>query len=195
MLNLTSSLIQFYNADGFIPAIPPFYAYSVRKLVPTYTGPQLQLKRTSNATLANLYLDQQAKVVMLELLLLNTSLNLTDPNDIADWINLDSSVRVSKIYDQSGNNLHLQPCSPTNMPTLILESSENGLPIVQFNSNVGMIARWMGTYGSSQSAFLVADFFSNGAYLGITDSNYAGIAKRIDAKSKLRYFSQNVAYS
>ena len=52
----------FYTPKGDVPLLgfAPFAAYSVRTLVPTYFGPTMQVKRSSDNSIANLYTNENA---------------------------------------------------------------------------------------------------------------------------------------
>lgn len=60
MANLTSNMTYFFDKRGSIPLTTPFAAYSVRRLNASYGGPQLQVQRSSDNLLADLFLDELA---------------------------------------------------------------------------------------------------------------------------------------
>lgn len=57
MTTLVKNITYSFDRQGSMPLIPAKAAYSLRKLVQNYTGPQLQVKRASDSQIADLYLD------------------------------------------------------------------------------------------------------------------------------------------
>ena len=76
MINITSNMTYFYDKRGSLPVqFQPIVAYSIRKYVSGYTGPQLHVKRQVDSLEADIYLNENASVV---------SVNITAGQILAD---------------------------------------------------------------------------------------------------------------
>ena len=60
--------------------------YSVRKVISNYTGGMVRIARASDQALADLFMDTQATIKKLVVVVNSTSQPITKPNDITDWI-------------------------------------------------------------------------------------------------------------
>lgn len=81
-----------------IPTANMIFCYSVRLLVPTYTGPILNVKRSTDNTSADFYTDYQQSF-------LTTGINNTGTS-MATWLGAGTAT-VNTIYNQSGTTNHL----------------------------------------------------------------------------------------
>ena len=84
MVNLTSNMTYFFDKRGSIPLITPFAAYSVRRIYATYGGPQLQIQRSSDNLLAELFLDELANFTFIKESVSN--LLITNYTQILSWL-------------------------------------------------------------------------------------------------------------
>jgi len=116
MQSLTLNLTYTFDLNGSLPAIPVMAAYSMRRLFPNYTGPQLQIRRSLDNLVAELYLDARANYTTLQVA---AQPNITNYTDILDWMSVSNSiVSVNIVYDQSGRQNNLMYCNSNNRPTL-----------------------------------------------------------------------------
>ena len=62
MYNITSNMTFFFDQRGSIPHtnFAPYAVYSIRRVIPTYYGPNLQIRRASDNAIASLYTNLQA---------------------------------------------------------------------------------------------------------------------------------------
>ena len=130
MYNLTSNMTYFFDGKGSIPHtnFAPHAVYSVRRVVPTYYGPNLQVKRASDHSIANLYTDAYANYTALDV---SGGSNITTVATIKSWME-NTVVYVMTIFDQSGGSRDMTACSTNVYPTLIQSSSESNSPYVLF---------------------------------------------------------------
>ena len=84
MVNLTSNMTYFFNKRGSIPLLTTFAAYSVRRINATYGGPQLQIQRSSDSLLAELFLDELSNFTLIRESV--SSQQITDYIQIISWL-------------------------------------------------------------------------------------------------------------
>jgi len=99
MFNITSNMTYFYDSQGSIPHtnFAPFAVYSVRRVIPTFYGPTMQVKRQSDNAIANLYTDKSAAFTALAV---QSGSNITDVATINTWLSLaTATIYVTTIFD------------------------------------------------------------------------------------------------
>ena len=123
-------MTYFFDSKGSIPHsnFAPYAVYSVRRVVPTYYGPILQLKRQSDNAVANLYTDTQAVYTALDV---SGGSNITTLATIQSWL-AGTTVYVTTIYDQSGSTRDMTACTANVYPTLMQTSAESSVPYILF---------------------------------------------------------------
>ena len=113
----------------------PLMSYSVRKVnQTTYNGPVMQVRRSSDNLLGDLYCDMYG--FERALYITSTSTNITTRAAIKQWIR-GSVIYLKTWYDQSGNAKNLQQTTATLQPTLRLFRAE-GFPTIRcsFGSSI-----------------------------------------------------------
>ena len=67
--NVSQNMTYFFNSMGSIPhhnSLMAYAAYSLRKVVPSYTGAMLTVKRQSDDVSAQLFTDDKADIELLD---------------------------------------------------------------------------------------------------------------------------------
>ena len=125
------SFVTILKANGQTPldglAQQPHAAYSVRLLKKTYSGPAIQVRRSSDNQLVDVYFDASGKLSLKSLVSASgagTKINL------GAWIDK-SSAFITTWYDQSGNDNHATQKNSAFQPRIInegiIESLGNGM--------------------------------------------------------------------
>lgn len=127
--NNMQSIDMFFTADpsvggGFTGAMDaftfPWRAYSLRRLLSVYTGPLIQVRRSSDDTTLDIGFDLDGDLDTAALLAFTGANNGF----------------VSRWYDQSGSGAHLEQGTTTAQPSLVTAGVVNlldGLPAVTFD--------------------------------------------------------------
>lgn len=127
--NNMQSIDMFYTADpsiggGFVGAMDPFTfpwrAYSLRRLLSLYTGPLIQVRRSSDDTTLDIGFDLDGD--------LDTAALLTFAGA--------GNAFVTRWYDQSGGGSHLEQGTLAAQPSIVTAGVVNlldGLPAVTFD--------------------------------------------------------------
>lgn len=95
------------NAHGALEyltkPVMPVMAYGLRRLFTAYTGPQVRVRRSSDAVEADVYLDRGGKDVLVREIVTGTS-DITNMRSLDGWIGASGATAdVIVWYDQSGN--------------------------------------------------------------------------------------------
>jgi hypothetical protein len=117
ILRLLSTPTQLY----YLNTSNMLYAFSVRLLVPNYTGPVFTLRRSSDNATSDFYADATQSY-------LTTGANNTGTT-FTSWIGANTAY-VNKWYDQSGKGNH----STSGTPTISLQNSKY---VINFNNTTG----------------------------------------------------------
>ena len=97
-------------------------------------------------------------------------------------------INTTIIYDQSGNNIHLNTaCNPNSLPTFYLEHSDNGLPYVNFHDSPLYTTWTAANFGPNKTIVATGNFISPGNYFGVSDVGNETIDKRYNPSSKMMY--------
>ena len=191
MFNLTSNMTYFFDWRGNVPhtTFAPFAAYSLRRVVPTYYGPNIQVKRASDNAIANLYTDDGAAFTALAV---SGGSNITDLTTINSWLSLSTNtIYVTTIFDQSGNALDLTACTADVFPRLKAQPGESEIPspFIHF-ANTGFTVAFSQTVGSSLAAVGLMELFTTGSAGGLAIGNsntqyYETVVRRQSDQKKL----------
>lgn len=121
-----AEVLQIYNFElGLSPSIivPPylrhlnmFYAFSVRIVNPTYSGPVFNLRRSSDNATSNFYTDATQSY-------LTTGANNTGTS-FATWIGANTAFVVTW-YDQSGQRNNATQATTGNQPRISLQTNNS----------------------------------------------------------------------
>ena len=98
--------------------------YSLRKVIPTYTGPVINVRRSSDSVTADFFAD------------LNGNLKATDGTKITGWLN-GTTGYVTTWYDQSIYARHGTQATQSYQPWLALDPKGSGKYSIFFNGGVG----------------------------------------------------------
>jgi hypothetical protein len=113
-------------AQSVLGITAPAVVLSVRLVVPTYTGPLIQVRRSSDNTVLNVYSDGNGN--------LNSSA-------LATWVGSGNNGYISIWYDQSGGANHAYQTTNANQPQIVASGvviTKNGQPAPTFTSSSTM---------------------------------------------------------
>lgn len=101
------------------------YAYSLRRVVDTYTGPGIQVRKGSSTTYQDFYFDSNGEL---------------DQNAIKTFVGASAVGYVRILYDQTGGNANLGPTNAvvTREPRIVTPGSPTG-SIVTKNGKMAML--------------------------------------------------------
>ena len=150
--------------------------YGLRLLVANYTGPLVDITRSSDSTVATFFVDATTGMV-------NTT-------GILAFVGTGNG-GISRWYDQSGNTNDLTQATQSQMPVLVnagLLNMQNGLACPRYNATANMTLQNTGASGSQSSIFFSAVFATTTA-----DTNNNAIISVITSTATLSASSSGVS--
>jgi hypothetical protein len=145
-VGLITASVKTLDKIGLTAATPAAVAYSLRLLSSGYAGPAVQVSRSSDNEMRDVYFDGSGTVS------LNSAVSAAGggpatATTLGSWIGSNSGT-VSIWYDQSGNARNAQQFNLTQQPTLIsagVINTENGKPALLFSGGQNMESIATGT--------------------------------------------------
>ena len=139
-----------------------FYAFSVRRLIPSYKGPVFTLRRSSDNATSDFYTDATQSY-------LTTGANNTGMS-YAAWIETNTAF-VTKWYDQSGKENHALQTNTINQPRISLETNNSVSKYTIYFNNTS-IAKFLSLTTPQPTLTVFCQFYnSNENYGTILSAN------------------------
>lgn len=170
--NNMQSIDMFFTADpsvggGFTGAMDPFTfpwrAYSLRRLLSVYTGPLVQVRRSSDDTTLDIGFDLDGDL---------------DTAALTAFVGANNGF-VTRWYDQSGSGAHLEQGTTTAQPSIVTAGVVNlldGLPCVTFDgTNDWLTVASAGLYAAGAATMAIVFSGASAANsVVVGESNNAG---------------------
>ena len=147
-----SYTVDSVKCAGALDLVGMVSAHGLRLINPTYTGPVVEVRRSTDNQVVRVYMDRVGKVVWLDVV---GGSPLYGPDSFTQWASAASvTLSVIKLYDQSNNGKHFDTVI-TNFPT-----TNKSLNYIQFNGSSGI--RGLGSLTTADNTYSFATCWKGG---------------------------------